>query len=114
MNEMEILENRRQILELFSAYEPLLTPNQRQVLNDYFRFDLSLSEIADSAGVTRAAIHDTIDKAVRKMKSYEEKLRLVERKKDMKATIEAIEDVDDDHTKLELYQQFAKDLTNGI
>ena len=114
MNNLDILEERRMVLELFSEYETLLTPNQREVLADYYRFDLSLGEIASSSLISRAAVHDTIDKAVKKMKKYEEKLRLVEKKKDMKATVAAIEEVDDPTTKLELYQQLAKELTNGI
>ncbi len=114
MNDLDILESRRDILDLFASYEAMLTPKQREVLNEYYRFDLSLSEIASDSLVSRAAVHDAIEKAVAKMQSYEEKLHLVEKRKDIKKTIEAIEAVDDDKIKLELYQQLVKDLSNGI
>ena len=114
MNEIALLEERAHVLELLNVYEALLTPKQREILSKYYRFDLSLSEIASSSDVSRAAVHDAIDKAVKKLQSYEEKLRLVEKRKDIAITVEAIEAVDDEATKLELYQQLVKDLTNGI
>ena len=114
MSELSLLEERKAVLELMSAYEGLLTPKQRGVLNDYYRFDLSLSEIGETSGISRAAVHDAIAKAVAKMKDYEEVLRLVEKKKDMKAMIAAIERVEDEKTKLALYRQLGKDLTDGI
>ena len=114
MSDLSILEERKAVLELMNVYEGLLTPKQRGVLNDYYRFDLSLGEISESNSISRAAVHDAIEKAVAKMQSFEEKLHLVEKRKDIKKTIEAIEAVDDDKIKLELYQQLVKDLTNGI
>ena len=114
MSDLSILEERKAVLELMNAYEGLLTPKQRGVLNDYYRFDLSLGEISESSSITRAAVHDAIAKAVAKMKDYEEVLRLVERKKDIKAMIATIEQVEDEKTKLALYRQLGKDLTDGI
>lgn len=114
MNELGVLEERQHVLELLNAYESLLTPKQREMLSEYYRFDLSLSEIASSNDISRAAVHDALDKAVKKLQSYEEKLRLVEKRKDIRITVDAIEAVEDESTKLELYQQLVKDLTNGI
>lgn len=114
MNDLSILEERKMVLELLGEYESILTPKQREVMNDYYRFDLSLSEIAESSGVTRAAIHDMIAKTIAKMNEFETKLHLVEKKKDIKSAISAIEKVDDANMKLELYRQLGKDLTDGI
>ncbi len=114
MSEEELLEKREEALELLGQYEQLLTAKQREVLNEYLRYDLSLGEIAEEDGISRAAVHDAINKAVAKLHEYEEKLHLLEKKKDIKATLEAIERVEDDDTKLELYQQFGKDLSDGI
>ena len=41
-------------------------------------------------------------------------LHLVEKKKDIKSAISAIEKVEDANMKLELYRQLGKDLTDGI
>ncbi|MCR5079461.1 MAG: hypothetical protein K6B65_06075 [Bacilli bacterium] len=114
MTDLAILEERSEVLELLGEYETLLTPKQRGALNDYYRFDLSLGEIAESSGVSRAAVHDAIAKTIAKMRDYEEKLHLVEKKKDIKNAISAIEKVEDANMKLELYRQLGKDLTDGI
>ena len=45
---------------------------------------------------------------------FEAKLHLVEKKKDIKSAISAIEKVEDANMKLELYRQLGKDLTDGI
>lgn len=114
MSEVDILEERKLVLELMNTYDGLLTLKQRSVLNDYYRFDLSLGEISESYGITRAAVHDAISKSVNKMKEFESVLHIVEKKKDIKAAIAAIERVEDNKTKLALYQQLGKDLSDGI
>lgn len=114
MSEASILEERKLVLELMNTYDGLLTAKQRSVLNDYYRYDLSLGEISESGGISRAAVHDAIAKAVNKMKEFEGVLHVVEKKKDIKTMIETIERVDDLKTKLALYQQLGKDLTDGI
>lgn len=114
MAELDLLEERKDILELLNAYDGLLTAKQRSVLSDYYRYDLSLGEIAESADISRAAVHDAINKAIAKMREIESILHLVEKKKDIKAMIVAIEKVEDIQAKLELYQQLGKDLTDGV
>lgn len=114
MSEEELLSRREEALELLGQYEAILTPKQRKVLNEYLRYDLSLGEIAEEDGVSRAAVHDAIAKSIAKLREYEEKLHLLEKKKDIKAMLETIERVEDDAAKLQLYQQFGKDLSDGI
>ena len=114
MSDVSILEERKAVLELMNVYDGLLTPKQRSVLDDYYRYDLSLGEISESNSITRAAVHDAIAKAIAKMKDFESVLHLVEKRKDIKAMIAAIEKVEDIETKLALYQQLGKDLTDGI
>lgn len=61
---------------LLDYYESLLTDNQQNICDLYFRHDLSLQEIADNEGVSRAAIHDTIKRSTEEMQNYEENLHL--------------------------------------
>ena len=59
---------------LFDTYGELLPENQRDMFEQYYCDDLSLSEIAENAGITRQGVRDRIDKARRALTMYEEKL----------------------------------------
>jgi predicted DNA-binding protein YlxM (UPF0122 family) len=71
------LESRQRQVELFERYAPLLTEQQRDVLELYLRSDWSLSEIARSRETSRAAVHDMIHRAALAMESYEGRLGLL-------------------------------------
>ncbi|MGE5552364.1 MAG: YlxM family DNA-binding protein [Betaproteobacteria bacterium] len=64
---------------LLDFYAPLLTEQQRQVLGRYFEDDLSLGEIAEERGVSRAAVHDVVRRGLMALESYEKRLGLVAR-----------------------------------
>ena len=69
---MELLEKRIYYIELLHAYGDLLSNAQLEILTDYLDCDLSLSEIADNRGVSRAAIEDAIRKGMKKLDSFED------------------------------------------
>ena len=60
------------ISELNDVYGALLTPRQREILQNYYDYDLSLSEIAENVGITRQGVRDTIVKASEQLSQYEE------------------------------------------
>ena len=62
---------------LYDFYGTLLTERQREVFDLYHEENFSLSEIADSLGVSRQAVHISLNKARRELEEYEEKLGLV-------------------------------------
>ena len=64
---------------LYDFYGELLTEGQREILSMYYFEDLSLSEISETRGATRAAAHDLIKRSESKLHGYEEKLHLIER-----------------------------------
>lgn len=64
---------------LFDFYGELLTDKKRRVMELYHEENLTLSEIAEETGVSRAAVHDSLKSAERKLEEYEEKLGMVER-----------------------------------
>ena len=63
--------SRTDISELFDIYGGLLTEKQQDIFRLYFYEDLSLSEIAEEQGVSRAAVHDALKKSERALKEYE-------------------------------------------
>jgi Uncharacterized protein conserved in bacteria len=64
---------------LVDFYGPLLTEKQRNVWDLYYQQDLSLTEIAELARISRQAIHDLLKRTEKILVGYEEKLGLVQR-----------------------------------
>jgi predicted DNA-binding protein YlxM (UPF0122 family) len=56
---------------LLSLYAPLLTSKQRQILFDYFLYDLSLQEIATTLNISRQAVLDFVQKGIEKIKDFD-------------------------------------------
>ena len=79
-----------QITYLYDFYGQLLTKKQEKAIRKYYLEDLSLGEIADQEQVSRQSIHDTIKQAEKKLTTYEEKLRLVERFKEQEQELKSI------------------------
>ncbi len=62
---------------LYDFYGGLLSESQNEVMALYHEDNLSLSEIAEDLGQTRQAVHYTLRKAEKALRSYEEKLGLL-------------------------------------
>ena len=62
---------------LCDVYGPLLTEKQRELVALYYDDDLTLSEIADYAGITRQAVRDALTRTEAALESYEERLGLL-------------------------------------
>ena len=95
------MEDKVKICILLDIYENLLTEKQRELLNDYYNNDLSLSEIAENEGITRQAVRDNLKKGENNLLEYESKLSLMknmqEREKlatDIEKLLEKIPNID--------------------
>ena len=64
---------------LFDSYGDMLTDKQRELFDLYYNEDLSLSEIAEHAGITRQGVRDAIVRAEHTLRQVEDKLGLVAR-----------------------------------
>ena len=60
--------------ELLTLYQNLLSETQREILCDYFFYNLSFSEIAENRNITRSAVEDAIKKGKKKLDNYEDEL----------------------------------------
>lgn len=77
---MELLEKRLYYIELLHIYGDLLSDTQKDILIDYLECDLSLSEIADNRGISRAAVDDAIKKGMKKLDTLEQSIKYYDRK----------------------------------
>ena len=62
---------------LYDFYGELLTSHQKEIYEQFVLEDLSLSEIAGEAGISRQGVHDMIRRCNQALEEYEKKLHLV-------------------------------------
>ena len=76
---------------LFDFYGELLTERQKEFFDLYYNEDLSLSEIAENAGISRQGVRDVIVRAEAQMTEVEDKTGLVKRFLQMRTHLDRIE-----------------------
>ena len=70
---------------LFDFYGDMLTDRQKEFYDLYYNEDLSLSEIAESAGITRQGVRDAIKHGESDLYFFEKGLRFAEKSERLKA-----------------------------
>lgn len=91
--------DRFEVSTLRSYYGALLTQRQNDMLVMHYDEDLSFGEIANIVGISRQAVLDGINKGEKHLCEYEQKLRLVEKDRKMRAVIDSLACIDDDRAK---------------
>ena len=64
---------------LYDFYGCLLTTKQQDIITLYYQEDLSLAEIGENLGISRAAVNDHLKRTIKIMQDYEKKLQLVQK-----------------------------------
>ena len=80
--------------ELYDLYQQLLTDKQRAYFEDYYFQNLSLGEMAENYQVSRNAIFKQLHIVTDKLKEYEEKLQLLEKRKQLEEISQSINNLD--------------------
>ena len=80
---------------LYDFYGQLLTKRKQEVMELYHEENLSLAEIADEFGISRAAVHDSLKSAEKALQEYEQKLNLVSKFVETSSVIEKIDEMID-------------------
>ena len=91
-----------ELATLYDIYGALLKPAQREIFEAYVLDNLSLSEIAGEHEMTRQGVYDTINRSRRKLREYDEKLKLREKYSHI---IEMVETADIEDTKKEALKE---------
>ena len=79
----DLLKTSR-IIDLFEIYGDLLAEKQKNYIKSYYLYDLSLSEIAEENGISRASVLDTLNQANKKLEEYENALHLLVKREKIK------------------------------
>ena len=78
---------------LYDFYGELLTEHQKEIYEQFIVEDLSLSEIAKDAGISRQGVHDLIKRCDKILEGYEAKLHLVEKFLSVKEKVHQINEL---------------------
>jgi predicted DNA-binding protein YlxM (UPF0122 family) len=73
-----MLEKVNRINYLIDFYDQLLTKKQKNVMELYYKENLSLGEIAGQLNISRQAVYDILSRAIRLLERWEAKLGLYE------------------------------------
>ena len=76
---------------LLDFYGEVLTPKQREMLNQYYNDDLSLSEIGENFGITRQGARDAIKHGENALKELEEKVGFAARYRRVQQKLEELD-----------------------
>ena len=71
------VEENIYLSKLFDAYGALLSEGQRVVFAYYLNDDFTITEIAENLKVSRQAVMDSVSKAEKKLRNFEERLQFV-------------------------------------
>ena len=96
--------------DLLDVYGELLSSTQKDVLEKYFRFNLSLLEISEEKGITRSAVLDAINKGKKHLDELENTLHLHAKTLKQSELIDEYKKTKDEETLLEL----ERTIKNGI
>lgn len=90
---MKVLDDYIYIGRLLDFYGSLLTESESKSVDYYYNEDYSLTEIAELLSISRQAVSLNIKRAIDKLKSFEDALKLIEKfekKKEHKEKLEII------------------------
>ena len=100
------MDKNVEISILSEIYGKLLTDKQYNSLNDYYNFDLSLSEIAQNLNISRQGVRDNIKKGEAKLYEYESKLGIMKnnlkKENDIKNIISIIDTINTDNLETKI------------
>ena len=102
---MRDIQKTVEINELLRIYGALLTERQREILARRYTDDLSFGEIAAEFNITRQAVLNFENKAIRSLQKYEKRLGVYQREQKIKNLLEKT--FVDEHARTALYEVFS-------
>ena len=111
---MEKIEQTVRYVKLFNIYKDFLTHKQIEIVGDYFLADLSLSEIAESREISRAAVEDAVKKSCQKLDECEAKLHLLDKNERLLKITQKLKGKGLNDSEIKEIEDIEKELDYGI
>lgn len=101
---MNSIEEFNYYNKLVDLYKDLLTDVQKNIVVNYYQYNLSLTELAEELKITRSAVSYNLELAKKNLNNYEEKLQLAKKYADL------VDLLDKNGVNEELKQQIMEEL----
>ena len=101
---MNSIEEFNYYNKLVDLYKDLLTDIQKNIVVNYYQYNLSLTELAEELKITRSAVSYNLELAKKNLNNYEEKLQLAKKYADL------VDLLDKNGVNEELKQQIMEEL----
>ena len=111
---MEKIEQTVRYVKLFNIYKDFLTHKQIEIVGDYFLADLSLSEIAESREISRAAVEDAVKKSCQKLDECEAKLHLLDKNERLLKITQKLKGKGLNDSEIKEIEDIEKELDYGV
>ena len=111
---MEKIEKTIRYTKLFNLYSGLLSDAQKDILYDYFFLDLSISEISENKGISRAAVEDALSKGTKKLDSFENSVKSLEKSEKIRSKVEELSKLAINEEERKIINELMEELDNGI
>ena len=111
---MEKIEKTIRYTKLFNLYSGLLSDAQKDILYDYFFLDLSISEISENKGISRAAVEDALSKGTKKLDSFENSVKSLEKSEKIRSKVEELSKLAANEEEKKIINELMEELVNGI
>ena len=93
---------------LLLIYQELLSKTQKEILTDYFAFNLSISEIANNREVSRAAVEDAIKKGQAKLDELENTLGVYSKNSKIKELLDSLKETNSDKERNSVIEEIER------
>ena len=107
MNNIKEILRANRLLEIYGV---LLTQSQKEIMEDYYAYNLSFAEIAEQRKISRSAVADSLKKTLEKLEELETNLHLIAKKEKMEKSIADIEKINKDKRVETILQDMKKDI----
>lgn len=111
---MEKIDKIVRNTKLYNIYQSQLSNAQKEIFYDYYFLDLSLSEIAESKGISRSAVDDALGKACAKLESLEAELKILEKSENILQKLDELKKRTLNMREVEEIEEIEKELDYGI
>ncbi len=110
---MNELEKRVRLVSLLRIYGGLLSPSQKEILTSHLLYDLSIGEISEERGISRAAAFDAIKKGDTRLEEIEKAVGFLSLREGLSTRLKKALSLDDDGLRKEI-EGIKEDIDNGI
>ncbi len=106
---MKDIANFFYVNELLATYSSVLTAKQRQIMDEYYHFNLAIQEIADNHSISKSAVSDALKVATERLASLEEEVGHIAYKARIKVLLTKIKEKVQDNEVVLLIEKEEKD-----